>query len=190
MNRHLTRGIAGLAVAAALGGCVVAPRAEHRAPPSTTAAPLTTQAPMYFYPQRQQDAALQERDRYDCYRWAVDRSGFDPGMTPLVVPTAQAPRPVPRDGAEVAAGALTGAVVGAAVSSPRRGGGGSATVIGALFGAALGAIAQESRAQAIEQSQAARSQADQAAQQRAMAPLADFRRAMGACMTGRGYSVG
>ena len=59
-------------------------------------------------------------------------------------------------------------------------------MIGAIFGAALGVIAQESRAQA----DAARRQQDDAAQQAASAKMDDFRRAMGACMAGRGYRVG
>jgi uncharacterized membrane protein len=86
-----------------------------------------------------------------------------------------------RDGSEVVAGAATGAIVGAAVSPPWHSG--ESAVIGAIFGAALGAAAQESRAQAAEAAHERRMQA-------AEVPLDGFRRAMAACMEGRGYRIG
>lgn len=184
MNRTLPRVALVLLASLALGGCAVAPpMARAPLPP-----PVLAPAPMYFYPERGQDAALQERDRYECYRWAVGQSGFDPGMTPVSLPPQAPPVDAPRDGSAVAAGAVTGAVIGSVTTSRRHSGG--ATVIGAIFGAALGAIAQESRAQAAEQANAAREQQNQAARQAAMAPLDGFRRAMGACMAGRGFRVG
>lgn len=176
----------GLALAL-LSGCVIAP-ARHPHGPYAPPPQAQSLPPMYFYPDRGQPEALQDRDRYECYRWAVGQSGFDPGMTPVTLPPQTPPQPVARDGADVAAGAVTGAVIGSVASSRRHSGEGA--VIGAIFGAALGAIAQESRAQAIEQSNAAREQQSQAARQAAMAPLDGFRRAMGACMAGRGYRVG
>ncbi len=184
MNRTLPLVAIVLAASLALGGCAVAPPMA-RAPLPT---PVLAPAPMYFYPERGQDAALQERDRYECYRWAVGQSGFDPGMTPVSLPPQAPPVDAPRDGSAVAAGAVTGAVIGSVNTSRRHSGG--ATVIGAIFGAALGAIAQESRAQAADQANAAREQQNQAARQAALAPLDGFRRAMGACMAGRGYRVG
>lgn len=143
---------------------------------------------MYFYPERGQDAERQDRDRYECYRWAVGQSGVDPGMTRVTLPPPTRPLPPGRDGADVAAGAMTGAIIGSVTSSPRHAGDGA--VIGAIFGAALGAISQESRAQAVERANAAREQRDEALRQSAQAPLGDFRRAMGACMLGRGYRIG
>jgi hypothetical protein len=195
------RSIAWMALASAmLMGCVVAPVAPppppRPAPPppvhtpqgrSPAAAPASS--PMYFYPERGQGEAQQDRDRYECYRWAVRETGVDPGMTtvrqPVPVPVAG---PVVRDGGEVVAGAATGAIVGAAVSSPRHAGAGA--VIGAIFGATLGAASQEARAQAIEAAQARRQEAAAAAAESARVPLDNFRRAMAACMQGRGYRVG
>jgi Glycine zipper len=141
--------------------------------------PPRAATPVYYYPERAQDDARQDRDRYECYRWAVRETGVDPGMTPV----RQVPPPygAVRDGREVVGGAATGAIVGAAVSSPWRSGEGA--VIGAIFGATLGAIAQESRAQAAEAAHARRVQA-------ADVPIDNFRRAMSACMEGRGYRIG
>ncbi len=178
-------GQVGLACGAALSGCVVAPPPVVHVPaPVPYAAPASALPPMYFYPERAQGAAQQDRDRYECYRWAVGQSGFDPGMTPVSMPGQAVPPPVRRDGADVAAGAVVGAVASSGHHSA------SGAVIGAIFGAALGAIAQESRAQAAEHAQATIEQRNQAARQAAMARLDGFRRAMSACMAGRGYRVG
>ncbi len=167
---------------AALSGCVVAPArapVHYGPPPAPVASP-----PMYFYPERGQSDALQDRDRYECYRLAVRDSGVDPGMTPVSRGWTPPPPPVRRDGADVVGGAAAGAITGAVISSPRRSGEGA--VIGAVFGALLGAVAQESRAQAAEAAQARQAQA----QARAQGPLDNFRRAMGACMQSRSYTVG
>ena len=63
-------------------------------------------------------------------------------------------------------------------------------MIGAIFGAVLGVAAQESRAQSVEQMQYRQQQAVAAANAAARAPTDNFRRAMSACMSGRGYRVG
>ncbi len=182
VGRRGVRPLAALLVMALLAGCVIQPtRYPYRygpPPPPAASAP-----PMYFYPERGQAEPQQDRDRYECYRLAVRDSGVDPGMTPVSRAWSPAP-PVRRDGADVVGGAATGAILGAAVSSPRHAG--QNAVIGAVFGAMLGAVAQESRAQYAEAAQAR--QAEAAA--RASLPLDNFRRAMGACMQSRGYSVG
>lgn len=190
LNRGTVR-LLSLGLLAGLSGCVIAPQRDvsdsprYRRPPVVSA---PAPAPMYFYPMRQQSEALQDRDRYECYRWAVYQSGVDPGMTP-VSGGASPSREVrssaadPRDGSSVVAGAATGAVAGAVLSSPRHTGQGA--VMGAIFGALLGAAVEESRAQSIERQQAARAPAP--------APLPpglnNFRRAMSACMDARGYRV-
>lgn len=167
---------AALALAATLAGCAVVPP-RYDAPPPRPAAEVN--APMYFYPEQGQSEERQDRDRYECYRWAVRETGVDPGMTP--VREVPRPRAAVRDGGEVVGGAVTGAVVGTMASGPRNLGGHA--ILGALFGAAIGAAVQESRVQQAERHQAARQDA-------ARAPLNDFRRAMGACMQGRGYRIG
>jgi outer membrane lipoprotein SlyB len=165
-----------------LGGCAVAP--GH--PPPRTAAvaePAPAAEPMFFYPERGQSDEQLDRDRYECYRWAVRQTGVDPGMQTVQRGAAPTVAPANRDGGAVVAGAATGAVVGAAVSSPRHPG--PAMVLGAIFGGLMGAAAEENRAQAIEQRQLARRRDWEARQ----LPLQDFRRAMSACMAGRGYAV-
>jgi hypothetical protein len=178
-----------LVAAVLAAGCIAPPRHAYARNEVVRTAPPSP-PPMYFYPERQQSNEAQDRDRFECYRWASRESGVDPGMTPVRKDPQQrvvSTQADPRDGAPIVVGAMTGAALGA-MSSPHHPG--DNAVIGAIFGAALGAIAQESRAQAIEQSQARRQQADQAAAQASAAPFDNFRRAMSACMSGRGYRVG
>ncbi len=172
-----------------LGGCVVAPVGPPRyVRAAYVPAPPSPAAPMYFYPDRGQPEAVQDRDRYECYRWAVRESGFDPGMTALRSQGSQVTQgryypPPPPEGAEVVAGAATGAILGAAVSSPRQAG--ANAIIGAIFGAVIGAANSDARNRAYQDAQARNA----GAAARARAPMGNFQRAMSACMQGRGYHV-
>jgi hypothetical protein len=51
------------------------------APPEGVEDTGTTQAPasnqFFVYPKNGQSAEQQEKDRYECHRWAVDQTGFD-----------------------------------------------------------------------------------------------------------------
>jgi len=131
----------------------------------------------------------QDRDRYECNAWAVRQTGFDPSL-PDVPPHQRVHVVVggAPDGSGVVAGAVTGAVVGAAVSDPWHAGRGA--LIGALAGAAIGDIADEERSAATDRvAQAAAADVGRrqaaAVEQRAV----DYRRAMAACLEGRGYIV-
>ncbi len=176
-----------------LSGCVVAPVGpppRHAYPGYRTAPPPAPAAvaPMYFYPLLRQPEQVQDRDRYECYRWAVRETGSDPGMTAVRSQGNEVVRqrnyyPPGPNGADVVAGAATGAILGAAVSSPRQAG--ANAVIGAIFGAALGAAAGDARNRAYEDAQARQAEAAE----RARVPSNNFRRAMSACMQGRGYQV-
>lgn len=171
-------------LALSLGACVVAPPRDYRHPhPAPRPQAQRVEQTLYFYPTRDQSDAQQDRDRYECYRWAVRESGVDPGMRPVRQAAAPDAAPVARDPGASVGGAVAGAVVGGMVSSPRHAGTGM--VLGAIIGGLLGATAEESRAQAMERQQDARRDAWETQQ----APLDNFRRAMSACMSGRGYSV-
>ncbi len=189
-TRTSTLGLA-LVALLTLSACVVAPVGpppRQAYPVYRSAPPPVAVAPLYFYPLQRQPEHVQERDRYECYRWAVRETGTDPGMTAVrsqgseVVQQRNYYPPAP-SGADVVAGAATGAILGAAVSSPRHAG--ANAVIGAIFGAALGAAAGDARNRAYEDAQ----QRQAEAAERARAPSNNFRRAMSACMQGRGYQV-
>ncbi len=119
----------------------------------------------------------------------MQKTGFDPSLPN--VPPHQRVRVVasgPPPGAGVATGAVTGALVGAAVSNPWHAGPGA--LIGAIAGAAIGGAADAQRA---EQQDRFEAQADaNVSGARAAAferQATDYRRAMSACLEGRGYSV-
>jgi hypothetical protein len=161
-------------------GCVTEPPQEVEPP---RAAPETT---VYFYPSQGQSPEQQDRDKYECNSWAVKQSGFDPSLpgTPPHLRTAVvAGEPPP--GARIAAGAAIGAVLGAVIGSPRDMGAGA--VAGAIAGAAVGGVAEAASQKDSQQVAANESNARAAAALERQA--SNFRRAMAACLEGRGYSV-
>jgi len=169
--------IGSVVMVAAVVGCVSQPVEQTPVgPPNTT---------VYLYPTRNQSSEQQDRDKYECHNWAVQQSGFDPSA-PTVPPhlrTVVVAGPAPGSG--VAVGAVTGAAVGAAVSRPWEAGPGA--LIGAIAGAAIGGIAEsaateQARAQAAANANNARAAA---LEQQA----SGYRRAMSACLEGRGYDV-
>jgi len=175
---------------ALLGGCVVAPIGPPRpmlrvATPLPQLPPAVAAKPLYFYPARAQTEALQDRDRYECYRWAVRETGTDPGMTPVRSAPVRLSQATPRraNGGDILGGAATGALLGAALSSPRNAG--PNAVLGAIFGAAVGAAAGEARNRNIDVAESRQL----AALARANAPQDSFHRAVSRCMQGRGYSA-
>lgn len=177
---------------ASLSACAVGPpRAPaHRAPPLQRPAEAPAR-PIFFYPERGQSEAEQDRDRYACYRWAVQQTGFDPGMTPVRQAVAPAERRRPEPGRVGDGAVLGGAVVGGAlgaVVAPRHHTAEGA-VLGAILGAAAGAASQNARGVAYP-----RDAHPPGAQGRGAAgvspALAPFQRALSACMQGRGYAVG
>jgi outer membrane lipoprotein SlyB len=185
----LRRGTAALAAlgAVALAACAAPPR-RHEVRQLPPPPPAPTSQTVYFYPERGQSAERQDRDRFECYQWARQQTGIDPGMTPL-----RAVRPPPvvveRDARGAVIGGITGAAIGATVVSPHHAGEGMVlgAVLGAVLGTVVGAAADNARAEAAEHRAEMRASA---AQVRAQAPLGEFRRAMSACMGGRGYTVG
>jgi outer membrane lipoprotein SlyB len=80
---------------------------------------------------------------------------------------------------------VTGAVLGAVVAPPWRAGPGA--LIGALAGAAIGGIAENATAERTREQVAASASSAQAAQLEQKAR--NYRRAMSACLEGRGYNV-
>jgi hypothetical protein len=128
------------------------------------------------YPARGQSQQQQERDRFDCYNWAVQQTGFNPQMQQS---GSTAPPPPPGGGA--LPGAAKGAALGA-VGGAIGGNAGKGAAIGAGVGGTFGAMR---RHQTEAQQYQAQSQQAAADSQRS----AGFNRAMGACLQGRGYTV-
>jgi hypothetical protein len=138
---------------------------------------------VYFYPQRDQSPEQQDRDRYECYTWAVRQTGFDPSRRGVPPEQLQAAVPQP-SGAAALGGAAVGAVLGAAVSGPGHAGGGA--IIGAVTGGLLGAASEQSAQDEAERYNRVQQRRYNRGYGR---ELAEHRRAMSACLEGRGYTV-
>ena len=162
-----------------LAGCATEPmgpkQIQGTPPPSVE---------VYFYPTKGQSQEQQDRDRYECALWATSKTGFDPSLPGLAPGQRVQVEPAAPSGQKAAAGAFIGAVVGAATSRPGESREGAVTgaIAGALIGASADAADQEKAAQ-IQRSEQARIDA------RLAREADEYRRAMTACLEGRGYTV-
>ncbi len=180
------KSISALVAAALLAACATAPAnqpAAASAEPAPPASPTAGISRVYFYAQRGQSQEQQDRDRYECFNWAAQQSVFDPSRRAVPADSKAKLVPVNSSGATVAAGALTGAAIGAVVSDPWHRGEGA--IIGAVAGSALGAMAASSQEAAARNVQKQVTPARASYEQQA----AEHRRAMSACLEGRGYVV-
>jgi hypothetical protein len=177
-----------LAAASGLAGCVVEPQPPPPAVVERVEAPPPERvAEVVAYPAQGQSEQQLDRDRYECHVWAVKQSGFDPSVAG--VPPHQRVRVLagPPQPSAIPGSAFAGAVLGAIVSNPRDAGIGA--LVGAVAGTAVGAASDASRAQANAQV-VANVQSRQSAQVSAQEAQADgYRRALSACLVGRGYTV-
>lgn len=139
------------------------------------AAIAAAQSDLYIYPQKGQTAEQQSKDEYECHQWAKGQSGYDPmaAQAPAAAPAA------PRGGA--VRGAAKGAALGA-IGGAIGGDAGKGAAVGAGVGAAGGMLGQNAARRQQHQAQ----QAQAATQQQ---QYNDFKRAYGACLEGRGYTV-
>ena len=139
------------------------------------AAPPAAAAP-YIYPQKGQSQAQQDKDQGECHVWATRQAGYDPTMAG---PSAQAQTRSTGRGA--AKGGLIGAAGGAAIGAMA-----GSTTKGAVGGAVVGGLFNGMRRR--DQNQKAQGQANAYNQQQDMG-RAEYQRALGACLEGRGYTV-
>jgi hypothetical protein len=176
-NKTVSRvSLAALASAVVLlAGCVTAPPPRPDYPPPPPDRPVTD---LYAYPQNNQSPDQQERDRYEC------NSG--PNVPPHDRYRVVAVGPPPGSGTAV--GAFTGAILGALIAGPRDAGAG--LVGGAIAGGVLGTAAeQQQRADAEQQAENINDARDARAVAAMDARAPNYRRALSACLEGRGYTV-
>jgi outer membrane lipoprotein SlyB len=167
-----------------LAACYPAP---YREVPVANPSPTVPMTQVYFYPKEGQTTEQQSRDHYECYNWAMQQTGFDPSQSSIPPERRVKVVPMPPPGHDTAVLAITGAVLGALIAGPRHAGAGA--LIGAGSGAAAGAVSDVTRQQYAQQMDEAYNRRDQALDTRYDEKARDFRRAMGACLEGRGYSV-
>jgi outer membrane lipoprotein SlyB len=142
---------------------------------------------IYFYPNQGQSTEQQSRDHYKCYNWAVDQTGFDPSVSSIVPDQRVRVVPMPPPGQDTIAMSIAGAVLGALIGGHHHAGQGA--LIGAASGAMVGAISDVSRAESARQMEEAYNNHDQARDVHREKKALEFRRAMSACLEGRGYTV-
>jgi hypothetical protein len=178
-----------LALILSLGACATTEQERTVHSDWPAAYPERTLPPtrVYFYPAAGQNVEQQDRDRYECHIWAVKQSGFDPSM-PMPAPSPRVEViSSPPPGHDTAVGAVTGALLGAAVSHPRDAGEGA--VVGAVAGAVIGAASDASRQERAGIIQRRYDQRDAQRTARLERQAQGYRRAMSACLEGRGYTV-
>jgi hypothetical protein len=133
---------------------------------------------LFIFPSGGQDKETQDLDEYDCYKWAMQQTGYNPLNPPEI--EAEEVEQGPDGGAVV--GAAGGAAAGAAIGAI-AGDAGKGAAIGATVGAIRGRrVSQYNKAKEQEQN-------NQAAAQESEKLLNDFKKAFTACMTGKNYSI-
>ncbi len=133
---------------------------------AATASVAFGQNELVIYPNKGQGQQQMEKDKYDCYSWAKQQTGFDP----TELPPTQASKE--QQGSE-AKGAARGAAIG---------GIGGDVAKGAARGTAIGLIVKRAKSK-----KAAKAEQQQTADYEAK--RTEYDRAYGACLEGRGYTV-
>jgi len=178
-------------LALTLSACVEAPPPRHRVaratppppPPAEPAPAPPTQ--VYVYPTGGQNEEKLGRDRYECHLWAVKQSNFDPSVTAVLPRQRVQVVPMPPSGTDTVGGAVTGAIIGAVVARDP----GAGAVGGAILGGAVGAASDAQREARAKQVQERYDQRDAARMAKLDEQAGNYRRALTACLEGRGYTV-
>jgi len=133
---------------------------------------------LYIYPANGQSAEQQDKDKFECYNWAKNDTGFDP----MAVPTTSS---APPSGQKKSGGAVRGAL-GGAVLGGVLGDSGKSAKRGAVAGGLIGGVRQSSQNTRTEQKRSdwERQESANYANNRN-----NYNRAYSACLEGRGYTV-
>jgi hypothetical protein len=150
--------------------------AQDAAPPIPQAPVKPPALGLFVYPASGQDPSKQSQDENLCYAWAGQQTGIDPMVAAPPVEAAEVER------GDAVKGAAKGAVVGTAIGAI-AGGTGEGAAIGAVAGTARG------RRERKKKKKEAEAQAQQATQDQDAQRKDTFKKAWGACLEGRGYSV-
>jgi hypothetical protein len=148
----------------------------------STAVVVLAQGDLYVYPRQGQSQQQMEKDKFDCYQWAKQQTGFDP-MQQAQATAPPPPKEAPQGG--VVRGGARGAALGA-VGGAIAGDAGKGAAIGAATGALFGGMRRREQAsrEQYQQQQWAQQQANNYAQKRS-----EYTRAYSACLDGKGYTV-
>jgi hypothetical protein len=165
-----------LGAAVLLAACVTPP-------PRVVSVPTPAPQRVFVYPSNGQSPEQTDRDRYECHVWAVQQTGVDPSRADASAYERVIVQPANPPGSGTAAGAIGGAILGAIIAGPRNAGAG--LVIGGATGAIVGSASDANAQAQARQTQQQINQSASAGRARADS----YRRAIGACLQGRGYTV-
>jgi hypothetical protein len=136
---------------------------------------------LIIFPAEGQSQEQMEKDKYSCYQWAKNETGFDP----MEVPKASAPPP---EQTAKSGGAARGVAVGAGAGALIKSGGSRSkgAAYGALAGGLLGGARSSSQKRKDEQAMKEweQEQTRQYAQKRNT-----YNRGYSACLESKGYTV-
>jgi hypothetical protein len=177
-------------IAAAVGFCTVvlvgvAAAQVAPAPTSAQGKPTLKQIGMIIYPGKGQTPEQQAADEAACTTWAESQTGLV--LSGEKVNTDSAAEAAKQKTAEATQGAAVGGAAKGAIGGAAIGAIAGDAGTGAAVGAAAGAMAGR-RAKKQAEAQAG-AQGAQQAQAQSQAMTDQFKKAAGACLEGRGYSV-
>lgn len=157
--------------------------------PAPDEGPAVASADIFVYAAHGQGDKQLDRDRYECHNWAVAQTHYnpsDPHLAPhqQIQVVAVPDPPPPRD---TVVGAMAGAMIGAAIGSPHDSAQGA--MVGAIAGGAMGAASDSARQKQAQHAASRTSAAAQAERARLEQQASDYKRAISACLEGRGYTV-
>ena len=133
---------------------------------------------LIVFPAQGQSQEQMEKDKFTCYNWAKNQTGFDP----MALPTTSTPAPSQeQQSGGVARGALGGAALGAILGDSS-----SAAKRGAAAGGLIGGVRQRSANTAATQE---RQQWEQQEAANYANNRNQYNRAYSACLEGKGYTV-
>ena len=157
--------------------------------PAPEDGPPVASADIFVYAAHGQGDKQLDRDRYECHNWAVAQTHYNPS-DPHLAPHQQfqvvaVPEPPPPH--DTVVGAMAGAVIGAALGGPHDAAQGA--MVGAIAGGAMGAASDAARQTQAQQATSQNGAAAQAERARLEQQASDYKRAISACLEGRGYTV-
>ncbi len=165
-----------------------APAADGSCPPGYTCQTLpsrATQMGLYVFPSAGQTKGIQLSEEQQCYDWAQQQSGIDP--TKVTANTDSAAKAAGDQAASATQGAAVGGAARGAAAGALIGAAAGDAGTGAAVGATAGAIGGR-RARKRAEAQAEQAGANQAVAQ-ANDKIVQFKKAMTACLEGKGYTV-
>jgi len=133
---------------------------------------------LYIYPAQGQSADQLDKDKYECYSWAKNDTGFDPMALPT---TSSAPPKGQKKSGGAVKGGLGGAVIGGILGDSKK-----SAKRGTLAGGLIGGVSQSSKNAKTEKKRDdwERKESANYANNRN-----NYNRAYSACLEGRGYTV-